>query len=33
MLQQPNPVFPVEVFVTIAGFAAGANDYEGVAAM
>jgi hypothetical protein len=33
MSKQPNPVFPVEVFVIIAGFAAGDNDYAGVAAM
>jgi hypothetical protein len=30
---QPNPVFPIEVFAIVAGFAAGANDYAGVAAM
>jgi hypothetical protein len=30
---QPNPIFPIEVFVNIAGFAAGANDYAAVSAM
>jgi hypothetical protein len=30
---QPNPILPLEVLAIIAGFAAGANDYAGVAAM
>jgi hypothetical protein len=30
---QPNPVLPIEILTIIAGFAAGANDYAGVAAM